>query len=331
MAKSASELILQMVSQLPIRLRILVVFFLGFAAPSRAADDPAIVKGTDEFEFVYRVKLPKIKGEARVWIPLAKTDAFQTVTEEKLNIPVKWERVQDRDYGNNICVLYPQPSDSDKTIEIRYRVVRKEKAAYSATDAEAARYLRPEKLVPINETFRTLAQKATAGNGDDLKRAKALYHHVIGRMRYDKSGSGWGRGDAMYACDAHTGNCTDFHAYFIALVRSIGIPARFAIGATIPADKNEGTIDGYHCWAEFLADGRWVPVDISEAWKNPKLADYYFGHNPANRFELTKGRELVINPEPASGPINFLAYPLLEMNGEVIKPETTFEFRRIGA
>jgi len=320
-----------MVSQLPIRLRILVVFFLGFAAPSRAADDPAIVKGTDEFEFVYRVKLPKIKGEARVWIPLAKTDAFQTVTEEKLNIPVKWERVQDRDYGNNICVLYPQPSDSDKTIEIRYRVVRKEKAAYSATDAEAARYLRPEKLVPINETFRTLAQKATAGNGDDLKRAKALYHHVIGRMRYDKSGSGWGRGDAMYACDAHTGNCTDFHAYFIALVRSIGIPARFAIGATIPADKNEGTIDGYHCWAEFLADGRWVPVDISEAWKNPKLADYYFGHNPANRFELTKGRDLVINPEPASGPINFLAYPLLEMNGEVIKPETTFEFRRIGA
>ena len=322
---------MQMVSQLPIRLRILVVFFLGFAAPSRAADDPAIVKGTDEFEFVYRVKLPKIKGEARVWIPLAKTDAFQTVTEEKLNIPVKWERVQDRDYGNNICVLYPQPSDSDKTIEIRYRVVRKEKAAYSATDAEAARYLRPEKLVPINETFRTLAQKATAGNGDDLKRAKALYHHVIGRMRYDKSGTGWGRGDAMYACDVRTGNCTDFHAYFVALARSIGIPARFAIGATIPADKNEGTIDGYHCWAEFLADGRWVPVDISEAWKNPKLADYYFGHNPANRFELTKGRDLVINPEPASGPINFLAYPLLEMNGEVIKPETTFEFRRIGA
>jgi len=150
-------------------------------------------------------------------------------------------------------------------------------------------------------------------------------------MRYDKSGTGWGHGDALYACDARTGNCTDFHAYFIALARSIGIPARFAIGATIPADKNEGTIDGYHCWAEFLADGRWVPVDISEAWKNRKLADYYFGHNPANRFELTKGRDLVVDPEPESGPINFLVYPLLEMNGQVMKPETTFEFRRIGA
>jgi len=301
----------------------------GFAA--HAAGETGIIKGSDQFEFIYQVKLPEIKGEARVWIPLAKTDAFQTVTEEKLNIPVKWEKVQDRDYGNDICVLYPQPSDSGKMVEVRYHVVRKEKTTYSGNSAEAARYLRPEKLVPMNETFRTLAQKATAEKNDDLERAKALYDHVIGRMRYDKSGTGWGRGDAVYACDVRTGNCTDFHAYFIALARSIGIPARFAIGATIPADKNEGTIDGYHCWAEFLADGRWVPVDISEAWKNPKLADYYFGHNPANRFELTKGRDLVVDPQPASGPINFLVYPVLEMNGEVIKPQTTFMFRRIGA
>jgi hypothetical protein len=48
-----------------------------------------------------------------------------------------------------------------------------------------------------------------------------------------------------------------------------------------------------------------VPVDISEAWKNPRLAGYYFGHNPANRFELTKGRDLIVDPAPASGPINF--------------------------
>ncbi len=307
------------------------VVFLASALTVHAASESGIIKGADQFEFVYRVKLPDITGEARVWIPLAKTDSFQTVTVEELNVPMKWEKAHDREYGNDICVLHPQPEDSGKTIEVRYRVVRKEKAPYPANNAEAARYLRPEKLVPIDETFRTLAEKAAAGKTDDLDRAKALYDHVMGRMRYDKSGTGWGRGDANYACDVRTGNCTDFHSYFIALARSIGIPARFAIGATIPADRNEGTIEGYHCWAEFLADGRWVPVDISEAWKNPKLADYYFGHNPANRFELTKGRDLVVDPEPQSGPINFLAYPLLEMNGEVVKPETTFMFRRIGA
>ena len=313
------------------RLSILLAVLTTAAVAGRGDDKPGIVKGTDQFEFVYRVKLPAITGEARVWIPLAKTDAFQTVHVEKLNIPMKWEKVQDRDYGNDVCVLEPQSADSGKTIEIRYHVVRREKAAYPANNTEAGRFLRPEKLVPTNETFRTLGDKAAAGKTDDLARAKAIYDHVMSRMRYDKSGTGWGRGDAIYACDARTGNCTDFHAYFIALARSVGIPARFAIGATIPADKNEGTIDGYHCWAEFLAEGRWVPVDISEAWKNPKLADYYFGHNPANRFELTKGRDLVVDPEPASGPINFLIYPLLEMNGEIVKPETTFKFRRIGA
>jgi transglutaminase-like putative cysteine protease len=306
-----------------------LVFIGALTAP--AADKRGIVKGSDEFEFVYRVKLPEIKGDARLWIPLAKTDAFQTVTQEEVNIPIKWEKAQDRDYGNDICVLYPQSSDSGKTIELRYLVVRKEKAAYPAKGEDTARFLRPEKLVPLNETFKTLAEEATAGKSDDLDRAKALYDHVLGRMRYDKSGTGWGRGDAIYACDARTGNCSDFHAYFIALSRSVGIPARFAIGATIPADKNEGAIEGYHCWAEFFADGRWVPVDISEAWKNPDLADYYFGHNPANRFELTKGRDLIVDPAPATGPINFLVYPLLEMDSKAVKVETSFAFRRKGA
>src|SRR5437667_3383537 len=128
-----------MVSQLAMRLLILPVFFLAVAAAIRAGDNRGIVKGTDQFEFVYRVKLPEIKGDARVWLPLAKTDAFQTVTEEELNIPMKWEKVQDRDYGNDICVLYPQPGDSGKTIEVRSRVVRKENAADSVKRAEAAR------------------------------------------------------------------------------------------------------------------------------------------------------------------------------------------------
>jgi len=311
------------------RVPLVVALLLISALPVTAGDPPKIVTGSDEFEFVYRVRLPEIKGEASLWIPMAKTDAFQNVTQEEVSIPIRWDKVQDREYGNDICVLHPQAADSGKTIELRYHVTRKEKAAYSANGEDTTRFLRPEKLVPANQTFKTLADQATAGKKDDLERAKALYDHVLGRMRYDKSGTGWGRGDAIYACDAKTGNCSDFHAYFIALARSSGIPARFAIGATIPADKNEGAIEGYHCWAEFFADGRWVPVDISEAWKNPQLADYYFGHNPANRFELTKGRDLIVDPAPSTGPINFLVYPLLEVDGKMVKPETSFAFKRI--
>src|SRR6266850_7192209 len=184
---------------------VVSVFFLLVAPAIHAAGEPGIIKGADEFEFVYRVKLPEITGTARIWIPLAKTDAFQTVGMERLNIPMKWDKVQDRDYSNDICVVNAQPQDSGKTIELRYKVVRKEKVAYPASKADASRYLRPEKFVPVNETFKTLAEKAVAGKTDDLERAKALYDHVISRMRYDKSGTGWGRGDAKYACDIRTG------------------------------------------------------------------------------------------------------------------------------
>src|SRR5438445_841828 len=145
------------------RLLIGTIFMLAGPLAMHAAGEPGIIKGSDQFEFVYRVKLPEIKGDACVWIPLAKTDAFQTVTAEELSIPIKWEKVQDRDYGNDICVPHPQSADSGKTIELRYGVVRREKAAYSDRGEDSSRYLRPEKLVPINETSKTLALDPTAG------------------------------------------------------------------------------------------------------------------------------------------------------------------------
>ena len=100
--------------------------------------------------------------------------------------------MHDRDYGNDICVLNPRAEDRGRIIELRYRVLRKEKSAYVASEANVARYLRPEQLVPLNQTFKTIAEQAIIGKADEIERAKALYYHVLGRMRYDKSGTGWG-------------------------------------------------------------------------------------------------------------------------------------------
>jgi transglutaminase-like putative cysteine protease len=289
-----------------------------------------VINGTDEFEFVYRAKLPEITGDAQIWLPLARSDMFQRVEVKDISAPEQWRELNEHQYGNKVLFLNAGPADSGKTIEVRYRVKRFEKSAYAVQEPMSQKYLNPERLVPTNETFRTIAQQATRGKRTDMFRARALYDHVIEKLRYAKYGSGWGRGDAVYACDARSGNCTDFHAYFIALAREIAIPARFAIGVSIPSERNDGGIDGYHCWAEFFADGKWVPVDISEADKNSSLANYYFGHHPANRFEFSQGRDLVVEPEPASGPINFLAYPVMEVNGKTIKVQTEFLFRRPG-
>jgi transglutaminase-like putative cysteine protease len=289
-----------------------------------------VINGSDQFDFVYRAKLPEIRGRARLWLPLASSDTFQRVEVKALTAPEPWQELNDSEHGNKVVFLNAGPADSGKTIEIRYHVKRFEKSEYAVRNPMPQRYLKPERLVPENETFRSIALQVTHDKFTDVTRARALYDHVIEKMRYAKYGTGWGVGDAVYACDARSGNCSDFHAYFIALARAINIPARFAIGAAIPSERNDGGIDGYHCWAEFFADGKWVPVDISEADKNASLANYYFGHHPANRIELSRGRDLIVEPQPASGPINFLAYPLLEVDGKPIKVQTEFTFRRPG-
>ncbi|MBI4622714.1 MAG: transglutaminase domain-containing protein [Verrucomicrobia bacterium] len=287
-----------------------------------------VTNGTDEFEFIYRARLPEITGDARLWLPLATSDTFQRVAITRIAAPGPWRELAEREHGNKVFFLSAGPADSGKTVEVRYQVKRFEKSEFADPETIPQKYLSPERLVPHDETFRAIAEKVAPGKAADRARARAIYDHVMEELRYARYGSGWGIGDAVYACDARSGNCSDFHAYFIALARAAGIPARFAIGAAIPSERNDGGIDGYHCWAEFFADGQWVPVDVSEANKHSSLADYYFGHHPANRFELSKGRDLIVEPQPASGPINFLAYPVLEVNGEPVRIQTEFLFRR---
>ncbi len=287
-----------------------------------------VVKDRDEFEFLYRAKLPDIAESARMWIPLPGTDAFQDVELKDVRSPKDYRILEESQYGNKVLYFELGPEDGGKNVDIRYRVRRAEKAAYADPRPDLEKYLRADNLVPLNSEFKRIAAETVAGKKGDLVRARALYDHVIDQMRYMKHGTGWGKGDAVYACNIRTGNCSDFHAYFIALARSVGIPARFGIGAAIPSERNDGGIDGYHCWVEFYAEGKWWPVDISEADKYSSLSTYYFGHHPANRFEFSRGRDLVFTPGPDEGPINLLAYPVLEIAGGQVKMSTEFFFER---
>ncbi len=288
-----------------------------------------VIEDRDRFEFLYQATLPQLNDTARMWIPLPGTDRFQTVEVTEIKAPGTRQVLTDKRYGNTVLLLTLGPQDSGKPIALRFEVQRLEKAVYRDPDPSPVAFLAPEQLVPTNEEFRAIAAKVVDGKKGDLVRARAIYDHTIDRMRYMKYGEGYGQGDALYACDARSGNCTDFHSYFMALSRAVGIPARFAIGAAIPSERNVGGIDGYHCWSEFYAEGMWWPVDLSEADKYSGLATYYFGHHPANRIELSRGRDLQVEPGPVSGPINFLAYPVLEVAGKPIPVKPQFSFRRI--
>lgn len=287
-----------------------------------------VISGRDEFEFIYRAFLPEINDSASLWLPLPTSDAFQTINVKAIETPVRYEILHEPEYGNRVLFMKLGPEHSGQTVTMRFQVQRLEKGVYNAESSDVEKYLQPESLVTDEQMFLGLANSIVAGKTGDLVRARALYDYVIDHFRYAKFGPGWGQGDAVYACNTRSGNCSDFHAFFIALCRAVGIPARFSIGAAIPSERDEGGIDGYHCWVEFYTEGKWWPVDISEANKCSRLAGYFFGHHPANRIEFSRGRDLKPDPMPMSGPINFLAYPVLEIGGKPAHAKVVFAFSR---
>lgn len=293
-----------------------------------SSDLLGLVEGEDEFEFRYESVLPELTEETKMWMPIAQSDNFQTITITSLNAPGKQQMLEEKEYGNVVLYLELKPKHSGDTVQVVYNVKRKEKGPYEEPGTDLEKYLVSSPLIPVGGRFLEIANEAIQKVKEDgeLMQARALYDYTIDNMLYQKSGE-YGTGDANYACDSRKGNCTEFHSFFISLARSVGIPARFSIGASIPSERDEGGIDGYHCWAEFFAEGKWWPLDISEGNKYTALATYYFGHHPANRIELSRGRDLVVNPGPDSG-IHFLAYPVLEMGGKTVATKTTFSFKR---
>ncbi len=311
-------------------MKIFALLTLFFVGPLFAA---SYLSPTDRFRLVYEFEVPPLKEGQRgqIWVPIASSDNYQKVTVTSVSDVAALSQTSETQFHNQAKHLSFTKADEKKRFSITYDVVRQEKGAYPNTDTDIPRYLRSEPMVPLNARFKKIAAEVTAGKKTTADKGRAIYDYVLSVMKYDKSGSGWGRGDAVYACDSKTGNCTDFHALFIAIARSAKIPSRFAIGFTIPTDKNSGAIDGYHCWAEFLADGKWIPVDISEAWKHPEEREYYFGHHPANRIEISRGRELRFSPFANQAPINFMVHPYLEIDGKAGKFTGTYSFSRTPA
>jgi transglutaminase-like putative cysteine protease len=277
--------------------------------------------------------IPKDAKTLEAWVPLPQTDSNQTIHQISIVAPVPVTIGRESRFGNQSVRARIDGPKAPVQITLVIEATRRENSGRHEplSDEDRRTYLAPEPLVPLDGPIHELAVAATKGLTTDLEKARAIYQKVTGMLTYDKSGTGWGRGDALYACDAKRGNCTDFHALLIGMARSVGIPARFAIGLPLPESQQSGEIPGYHCWAELYVHGKgWVPVDSSEGSKNPAKRDYFFGHHDENRLEFSRGRQLTLTPAQQGPPLNFFVYPYAEVDGrphDAIDRKLTFTER----
>ncbi|MBI5367450.1 MAG: transglutaminase domain-containing protein [Planctomycetes bacterium] len=330
--------------------RLAAVAGLAFATAAGAlvlppvAADTAAKSRTFEFSYVATANAPAdgATGALEVWMAIPQTSACQTISDLKIDAPFAYTISQEAEYGNAVLHGKIESFSAPATIKLTCNVARTELKRDLASltgkpdPAEdlgpLARFLASDHLAPL-DLVRKTAGELTQGKQATLDKARAIYDHVLGQMTYNKDGAVWGQGNLEFACSEKRGNCSDFHTLFIALARAAGIPARFEIGFPLPTDKKEGAIGGYHCWAQFYVPGNgWVPVDCSEARKHPELKDYYFGTLCENRVSFSAGRDLTLAPKQAAGPVNFLVYPYLELDGKPYDGlEKTFGFRDLPA
>jgi transglutaminase-like putative cysteine protease len=305
----------------------LISLLAAEAEPAAAENPPASVKKAEPhqrtFLFTYAgtvTGLPAGKM-ARIWLPVPPSNEDQEIKIVSKDLPAKEQIARESRFGNRILYLETNAdAQGEIPLSITYRVTRREvrgdvnKQAEDKTRLED--FLKPDARVPVGGKPLELI------NGKDLPKdqveaARVLYEVVNNHMRYSKEGTGWGRGDAEWACTSGYGNCTDFHSLFISLARSQKIPAKFEIGFPLPEKRGAGEVAGYHCWAKFRPAGKdWIPVDISEANKNPKMRDYYFGNLTEDRVTFTTGRDIDLAPKQDGEPLNYFVYPYVEVDGK---------------
>lgn len=305
----------------------LAVAFRAISAP----DSPAVPSRSFEFSYVVHVPaLPVGAHELRLWIPLPYHERYQIISREKIEAPVPFHIYTEAEYHNRYAYLVLKAAQAKRPVDVKvsFHAERLEHRILLTASTQPAisveystvRFLQPDRLVPSSAQITGISDHVTQGSDGTVDKARKLYEYVIANMHYDHDGTEWGRGDAIWACDSHHGNCTDFHSLFIALARAQQIPAAFEIGFPLPTDKHEGAITSYHCWALFYAKGiGWVPIDASEAWKHKEKHDYFFGAVDQNRIKMSLGRDIRLNPPQKGAPLNYFVYPYAELDGQPLK------------
>ncbi len=238
-------------------LTLIISLFIGCAKKADNAN-VKVEEIKNHFQFSYEVTVPQSETAfqtGEIFIPIPQTNDCQVVHDISITTNGSYQVLQEPEYKNRYAkIVFDDSLQSDLNISVVLDITRKLHDNYTTKKmvtveqpAILKRFLQSDSLVPIDGVVASEAGMLITDSMTTIEKAQAIYNHLYETMQYDKSGEGWGRGDALYACDIRKGNCTDFHSLFIGMARSVGIPARFLIGFPLPFEKTQSEIKGYHC------------------------------------------------------------------------------------
>lgn len=134
-------------------------------------------------------------------------------------------------------------------------------------------YLQTTDLVQASSEIKTLARQLTSDARSEYEAVSAIINWVTDNIKYTFNPPQY---DASYTLTTRSGNCQNFAHLSIALLRSVGIPARIVGGITlkdswkVPIDAKNSIVQsmgqGGHAWLEvYFPDLGWLPYDPQQS------------------------------------------------------------------
>lgn len=135
-------------------------------------------------------------------------------------------------------------------------------------------YLKSTEMVQSDsQEIKELARQLTSSSKNEYEAVTAITNHVADVIKYTFNPPKY---DALYTLGTKSGNCQNFAHLNIALLRSVGIPARIVGGITlkdswkVPIDARNSIVQsmgqGGHAWMEiYFPDLGWLPYDPQQS------------------------------------------------------------------
>jgi len=259
----------------------------------------------DSGRFWYVVdNVTSIDKDARVlvWVTLPPDWHGQKVQVSNIT-PEPVAILEDPDSGNRIIEWLLEPEEwaqdpaSDPTqlyfhydfefeeIQLRAPDPSLISGAYDTGDPTYHRYTQAETWIQVDGPVRAQAREIIAGQDDPFTKGRLIYNWMVANMEFIP----WAieEQDAESVLAAKRGNCGQFSILYVALCRSIGVPAR-----TVTSTWTGG---GRHTFAEVLMPAdQWMPVDVA---LGQMLVPGYDGLEP-KELKLFKRQRDITGTEP---------------------------------
>ena len=290
------------------------------------------------------IALNRINGQARLWLPLAQYK--DTLWErslghswqgnfEKAGIyrdPVADMEVFYADWAEGVANPQLEFVSQIATQDRHFDITRR--GAVAERTEVLRRCLQSTSRVPIDGIVRHTAERAIGRVKDPLAQGKAIYEWVVENTVYDPLPKSVGNVNigTMLEGGNLAGRSGDIALLFVALCRSLGIPARPVFGLRIDSSRLFGSLgasgkltNAQHCRAEFYTPGYgWIPVDPADVRKairderlssfDPKLTvlkKLLFGFWEMNWISFNAAQDVSLRGSSAKT-LPFLIYPQVE-------------------